>query len=61
VARLEYKPKWSFYGGVEWRRLDETSDSVLTLSPPVRRRTLEISVDEDNILQERHQSPGPAD
>lgn len=48
----EYKPKWSFHGGVEWEgEWTKTSDSVLTLAPPVRRRTLEISVDEDNILQ----------
>jgi len=48
----EYKPKWSFYGGVEWEGgWTKTSDSVLTLTPPVRRRTLEISVDEDNILK----------
>lgn len=48
----EYKPKWSFYGGVEWEGdWTKTSDSVLTLSPPVRRRTLEISIDEDNILK----------
>ncbi len=48
----EYKPKWSLYGGVEWEgEWTRTSDSVLTLSPPVRRRTVEISVDEDNILK----------
>jgi tetratricopeptide (TPR) repeat protein len=48
----EYKPKWSFYGGVEWEGdWTKTSDSVLTLTPPVRRRTLEISIDEDNILK----------
>ena len=48
----EYKPKWSLYGGVEWEgEWTKTSDSVLTLSPPVRRRKLEISVDEDNILK----------
>ncbi len=48
----EYKPKWSLYGGVEWEgEWAKTSDSVLTLSPPVRRRTIEISVDEDNILK----------
>ncbi|HPW17352.1 MAG TPA: hypothetical protein PLP83_03105 [Candidatus Aminicenantes bacterium] len=48
----EYKPKWSLYGGVEWEgEWTKTSDSVLTLSPPVRRRTVEISVDEDNILK----------
>jgi hypothetical protein len=48
----EYKPRWSFYGGVEWEGdWTKTSDSVLTLTPPVRRRTLEISVDEDNILK----------
>jgi tetratricopeptide (TPR) repeat protein len=48
----EYKPKWSFYGGVEWEGdWTRTSDSVLTLTPPVRRRTLEISVDEDNIIK----------
>lgn len=50
----EYKPKWSFYGGVEWEgEWTKTSDSVLTLSPPVRRRTIEISVDEDDILKNR--------
>jgi hypothetical protein len=48
----EYKPKWSLYGGVEWEgEWTKTSDSVLTLSPPVRRRTLQISVDEDNIIK----------
>lgn len=48
----EYKPKWSFYGGVEWEGdWTKASDSVLTLTPPVRRRTLEISVDEDNIIK----------
>ncbi len=48
----EYKPKWSFFGGIEWEgEWTKTSDSVLTLAPPVRRRTLEISVDEDNILK----------
>lgn len=48
----EYKPKWSLYGGVEWEgEWMKTSDSVLTLSPPVRRRSVEISVDEDNILK----------
>ncbi len=48
----EYKPKWSLYGGVEWEgEWAKTSDSVLTLTPPVRRRTIEISVDEDNILK----------
>lgn len=48
----EYKTKWNFYGGVEWESdWTKTSDSVLTLSPPVRRRTIEISVDEDNILK----------
>ncbi|HSA96911.1 MAG TPA: tetratricopeptide repeat protein [Acidobacteriota bacterium] len=48
----EYKPKWSFYGGVEWEgEWAKTSDSVLTLAPPVLRRTIEISVDEDNIVK----------
>lgn len=48
----EYKPKWSLYGGVEWEgEWTKTSDSVLTLAPPVRRRSIEISVDEDNILK----------
>ncbi len=48
----EYRPKWSLYGGVEWEGdWTKTSDSVLTLSPPCRRRTLEISVDEDNIIK----------
>lgn len=48
----EYKPKWSLYGGVEWEgEWTKTSDSVLTLSAPVRRRSIEISVDEDNILK----------
>ncbi|MGQ9801194.1 MAG: tetratricopeptide repeat protein [Candidatus Saccharicenans sp.] len=50
----EYKTKWNFYGGVEWESdWVKTSDSVLTLTPPVRRRTIEISVDEDNILQNK--------
>jgi tetratricopeptide (TPR) repeat protein len=48
----EYKPKWSLYGGIEWEgEWTKTSDSVLTLTPPVRRRTLQISVDEDNVLK----------
>jgi hypothetical protein len=48
----EYCPKWSFYGGVEWEgEWTKTSDSVLTLASPCRRRTLEISVAEDNILK----------
>jgi len=48
----EYKSKWSFYGGVTWEgEWTKTSDSVLTLSPPVERRTLEISADEDNIIK----------
>ncbi len=50
----EYKTKWALYGGVEWESdWVKTSDSVLTLTPPVRRRTIEISVDEDNILQNK--------
>ncbi|MDI6699295.1 MAG: tetratricopeptide repeat protein [Candidatus Saccharicenans sp.] len=50
----EYRTKWSLYGGVEWESdWVRTSDSVLTLTPPVRRRTIEISVDEDNILQNK--------
>jgi len=48
----EYKPKWSFYGGIEWEGdWVKTSDSVLALSPPVRRRTIQISVDEENIIK----------
>ena len=48
----EYKTKWNFYGGIEWESdWTGTSDSVITLSPPVKRRTIEISVDEDNILK----------
>ena len=48
----EYKTKWNFYGGIEWESdWTRTSDSVLTLSPPVKRRAIEISVDEDNILR----------
>lgn len=50
----EYKTKWNFYGGVEWESdWIKTQDSVLTLTPPIRRRTIEISVDEDNILQNK--------
>jgi len=50
----EYKTMWNFYGGVEWESdWVKTSDSVLTLTPPIRRRTIEISVDEDNILQNK--------
>lgn len=50
----EYRTKWSLYGGVEWESdWVKTDDSVLTLTPPVRRRTIEISVDEDNILQNK--------
>ncbi len=50
----EYKTKWNFYGGVEWESdWVKTQDSVLTLTPPVRRRTIEISLDEDNILQNK--------
>jgi hypothetical protein len=48
----EYKPKWTFYGGVTWEgEWTKTSESVLTLSPPVERRTLEISADEDNLVK----------
>jgi tetratricopeptide (TPR) repeat protein len=48
----EYKTKWSFYGGIEWEGdWVRTSDSVLALSPPVRRRTIQISVDEENIIK----------
>ncbi len=48
----EYKPKWSFYGGIEWEGpWMKTSDPVLTLSPPARYRTIQISVDQDNLLQ----------
>ncbi|MBC7350093.1 MAG: hypothetical protein H5U05_08995, partial [Candidatus Aminicenantes bacterium] len=50
----EYKTKWNFYGGVEWESdWVKTQDSVLTLTPPVKRRTIEISLDEDNILQNK--------
>ncbi len=50
----EYRTKWALYGGVEWESdWVKTDDSVLTLMPPVRRRTIEISVDEDNILQNK--------
>jgi tetratricopeptide (TPR) repeat protein len=50
----EYRTKWALYGGVEWESdWVKTDDSVLTLTPPVRRRTIEISVDEDNILQNK--------
>ncbi len=48
----EYKPKWSFYGGIEWEGpWMKASDPVLTLSPPARYRTIQISVDQDNLLQ----------
>ncbi|MGB9906186.1 MAG: tetratricopeptide repeat protein [Candidatus Saccharicenans sp.] len=50
----EYKTKWTLYGGVEWESdWVKTSDSVLTLTPPIRRRTIQISLDEDNILQNK--------
>ncbi|RFT15283.1 MAG: hypothetical protein OP8BY_0392 [Candidatus Saccharicenans subterraneus] len=50
----EYRTKWALYGGVEWESdWVKTDDSVLTLTPPVRRRTIEISLDEDNILQNK--------
>jgi tetratricopeptide (TPR) repeat protein len=46
----EYKPKWSFHGGIEWEGdWVKTSDSVVTLSPVVEYRTVEISMDKDNI------------
>ena len=46
----EYKPKWSFHGGIEWEGdWMKTSDSVVTLSPVVEYRTVQISMDKDNI------------
>ncbi|MEW5807312.1 MAG: hypothetical protein AB1756_08215 [Acidobacteriota bacterium] len=50
----EFKPKWSFYGGIEWEGTwMKSSDSAITLSPPIRYRTLQISVDQDNLLKNR--------
>jgi len=46
----EYKPKWSFHGGIEWEGdWVKTADSVVTLSPVVEYRTVQISMDKDNI------------
>jgi hypothetical protein len=46
----EYKPKWSFHGGIEWEGdWVKTSDSVVTLSPVVSYRAVQISLDKDNI------------
>lgn len=46
----EYKPKWSFHGGIEWEGdWVKTSDSVITLSPVVNYRTVQITMDKDNI------------
>jgi tetratricopeptide (TPR) repeat protein len=46
----EYKPKWSFHGGIEWEGdWVKTSDSVVTLSPVVNYRTVQITLDKDNI------------
>lgn len=48
----EYKPKWSFYGGIEWEEdWVKTSDSVITLSPVVSYRNIQISLNQDNILE----------
>jgi tetratricopeptide (TPR) repeat protein len=46
----EYKPKWSFYGGIEWEGdWIKTSDSMITLSPVVYYRSVQIAMDKDNI------------
>ncbi len=46
----EYKPKWSFHGGIEWEGdWVKTSDSVITLSPVVNYRSVQITMDKDNI------------
>ena len=46
----EYKPKWSFHGGIEWEGdWVKTSDSVITLNPVVEYRTVQISMDKDNV------------
>ncbi len=46
----EYKPKWSFHGGIEWEGdWVKTSDSVVTLSPVVNYRSVQITMDKDNI------------
>jgi hypothetical protein len=46
----EYKPKWSFHGGIEWEGdWVKTSDSVVTLSPVVIYRIIQITLDKDNI------------
>lgn len=46
----QYKTKWSFYGGVEWENdWIKTSDSVITLTPAADYRTVQISLDSDNL------------
>lgn len=46
----EYRPKWSFHGGIEWEGdWVKTSDSVITLSPVVNYRSVQITMDKDNI------------
>jgi hypothetical protein len=46
----QYKTKWSFYGGIEWENdWIETSDSVITLTPVADYRTVQISLDSDNL------------
>ncbi len=46
----EYKPKWSFYGGIEWEGdWTKTSDSMITLSPVVYYRAIQITLDKDNV------------
>ncbi len=48
----EYKPKWSFHGGIEWEGdWIDTSDSVVTLAPVIQYRTVQISLDKENIAE----------
>jgi tetratricopeptide (TPR) repeat protein len=46
----EFKPKWSFYGGIEWEGdWIKTADSMITLNPVVYYRSVQIAMDKDNI------------
>ena len=50
----EYKPKWSFYGGIEWEGpWIKASDPVITLAPTAKYRTIQISLDQDNLLKSK--------
>ncbi len=48
----EYKPIWSFYGGIEvageWKK---TIQPVVTLTPPHKYRYIEVLAEEDNMAE----------